>query len=339
MLLSLALLLAAPVQASPCGAGVECVADLGEVVAAGTSKPVKTAPVSHRPTDDERMQAVYDNAAGRIKDMGWLLRSYHQSDMKAFYANYVKNKARYEAVAAKTGVPAELIAALHWRESTGDFSKYLHQGDPLGKKAVHVPSNIPIFHEWEKAAEHALLMKKSIRDKLSITATTTDPAALATFAEYYNGLGYYFKGKPSPYVFSGTDQYTSGKYIRDRVYSSKVRDRQLGVMAMIQYIRAREGRAMADGKIPKVPDLGATASTSGPLKRGSEGDRVKKLQQQLKALGYYSGPIDGDFGRGTVKAVKAFQNAQKITADGQVGAGTQGKIDAAIKAREDGYGP
>lgn len=335
MLLSLLLLLASPAQAEgPCGAGVKCAEDLSQVVKAIRDKPTETKQ-GHRPTGTskaaKRMQGVYDAASKRLKDMGWLLRSYHKRDLQRFYENYKANKARYDRVSAKTGIPSELIAALHWRESTGDFSKYLHQGDPLGKPARRVPKNIPVFHDWEKAAVHALTMKESIRDRLGITSTTTDPAALATFAEYYNGLGYYYKGRPSPYVFSGTDQYTSGKYIRDGVYSSRVRDRQLGVMAMIQYIRAMEGRPMVDGKVPEKPDLGSS-SGSGTLKRGAEGDRVKALQQQLKELGYYDGTIDGDFGWGTHRAVKAFQKDQKIAVDGKVGSGTQGKIDAAIKA-------
>ena len=45
------------------------------------------------------------------------------------------------------------------------------------------------------------------------------------------------------------------------------------------------------------------------LKRGSNGSRVKKLQRRLKALGYYSGTIDGNYGSSTVKAVKLFEAA------------------------------
>jgi N-acetylmuramoyl-L-alanine amidase len=37
----------------------------------------------------------------------------------------------------------------------------------------------------------------------------------------------------------------------------------------------------------------------GVYKIGSKGDEVRRIQEKLKALGYYEGPIDGDFGRGT----------------------------------------
>ena len=54
-------------------------------------------------------------------------------------------------------------------------------------------------------------------------------------------------------------------------------------------------------------------------KIGSKGDEVKMLQEKLKELGYYNGPIDGIFGGGTDAAVKAFQRKKKLTADGIVG--------------------
>jgi len=204
------------------------------------TEPVTTAePVSHRPSD-KKMAKVYDANDKRADKAKEKLTAAQKNDLKSFYENWEKNKAKYQAVADKTGIPAELVAALHWRESTGDFGTYLHQGDPLGKKAVHVPKNIPLFHTWEPAAEHALDMKKWLRDKLKIDKNTKDLAALATYAEYYNGLGYHYKGKPSPYVWSGTDQYSRGKYVADGRYNRRVKDRQLGVAAMVQHIWAQD---------------------------------------------------------------------------------------------------
>src|SRR5439155_23598758 len=49
------------------------------------------------------------------------------------------------------------------------------------------------------------------------------------------------------------------------------------------------------------------------------GPEVAQLQTRLKALGLYAGPIDADFGGGTLAAVKAFQQANGLPVDGQVG--------------------
>jgi len=55
------------------------------------------------------------------------------------------------------------------------------------------------------------------------------------------------------------------------------------------------------------------------LQKGSTDPAVRDLQEALKALGYDPGPIDGQFGATTETAVKAFQQARGITADGLVG--------------------
>ena len=68
------------------------------------------------------------------------------------------------------------------------------------------------------------------------------------------------------------------------------------------------------------------APTPATLKNGSKGDAVKEVQQLLKDLGYYIGSVDGDFGSGTEKAVKAFQSRNGLTADGVVGSQTLAKL-------------
>ena len=158
-------------------------------------------------------------------------------DMIGFLRNWSKNIARYNRVAARSHVPAPLIAALHWREAGGYadlWHRYLHQGDMLGQPALRVPSNIPVFQEWEPAAVHALALKDSIRTRLGITERTTDLSLLCDYAEVYNGLGYRRKNLPSPYVLSGTAGYEKGKYIADGKFDINAVDRQLGVLPMLR---------------------------------------------------------------------------------------------------------
>jgi lysozyme family protein len=186
-----------------------------------------------------------------------------QRDMEQFIKNWDKNKARYEEVAATAGIPAKLVASLHWRESTGDFGTYLHQGDPLGKKAVHEPSfdqGVPIFKEWEPAAEHALEMKKGIKKAYKIDQETTDEAALASYAERYNGLGYHnYHSMASPYVFAGTDQYAKGKYRSDGAggWDDNYKDTQLGVIPMMRNIDQHEKELAAKAAAAKKQAEGA----------------------------------------------------------------------------------
>ncbi|MBQ8159912.1 MAG: peptidoglycan-binding protein, partial [Clostridia bacterium] len=70
------------------------------------------------------------------------------------------------------------------------------------------------------------------------------------------------------------------------------------------------------------------------IKKGASGSTVKSIQQRLKALGYYTGTVDGSFGTGTETAVKAFQKANGLTVDGKVGTLTLKKLNSssAVKA-------
>ncbi len=63
----------------------------------------------------------------------------------------------------------------------------------------------------------------------------------------------------------------------------------------------------------------AQESLAATYKRGSSGETVKQIQQKLKNWGYYTGDVDGIYGSGTEKAVKAFQSAKGLEADGKAG--------------------
>jgi peptidoglycan hydrolase-like protein with peptidoglycan-binding domain len=65
------------------------------------------------------------------------------------------------------------------------------------------------------------------------------------------------------------------------------------------------------------------------LKLGSNDSAVRDLQEALKVLGFDPGPADGIFGAKTESAVKAFQQAREIVADGVVGRVTWINIDEA----------
>lgn len=174
----------------------------------------------------------------RYQDVGSItltLTDDQTSELATFKARYLTNQARYAAVAALTDTPPELIAAIHWREGSGDFSTYLHNGDPLGKKVTDEPLDVPIFNTWEPAAVDAIKRETTARSASGVTRQAT-LAQMCAFAECFNGLGYVNRGVPDPYVLSGTSGYRSGKYVSDGVYSSSAVDGQLGVLAMLHAI-------------------------------------------------------------------------------------------------------
>jgi peptidoglycan hydrolase-like protein with peptidoglycan-binding domain len=48
-------------------------------------------------------------------------------------------------------------------------------------------------------------------------------------------------------------------------------------------------------------------------------DRLREIQQALADRGYFSGPVDGTWGAGSIDALKRFQAEQNITDDGKIG--------------------
>ena len=79
-----------------------------------------------------------------------------------------------------------------------------------------------------------------------------------------------------------------------------------------------------------------TASSSGALKRGSTGDKVREMQQKLKSWGYYDGSADGIFGSATESAVKYFQRRNGLSADGIVGSATAAALGMTLSGSSGG---
>ena len=79
----------------------------------------------------------------------------------------------------------------------------------------------------------------------------------------------------------------------------------------------------ADDPVPPKPE-----PVDPVLNFGDSGDKVKALQVRLASLGYYTGKLDGKFGKGTLEAVKLFQARNGLAVDGKVGARTQLVLDS-----------
>ncbi|TAM43191.1 peptidoglycan-binding protein [bacterium] len=70
---------------------------------------------------------------------------------------------------------------------------------------------------------------------------------------------------------------------------------------------------------------------SGEVK---EHPKAKQIQTALKNAGYYQGAVDGKMGKGTREAIKAFQKANNIPADGKVGKKTWAVLKTYLEKKE-----
>jgi lysozyme family protein len=169
-------------------------------------------------------------------------------DCSSVAARLIAAKPRYRTVAAKTDVPWWFVAVVHERESSQNWSASLAQGDPWNRVSAHVPAGRGPFSCWEDAAVDALT---ECSPRAALNRDWTAGGAL-TMLEEYNGLGYAARGMPSPYLWAGTDQYRSGKYVRDGIYDASVVDTQLGCAALLLAMMALDSSVAFDGNSPPI---------------------------------------------------------------------------------------
>lgn len=90
-----------------------------------------------------------------------------------------------------------------------------------------------------------------------------------------------------------------------------------------EYYPEADREEVYGGPPPEAPTGGGQVAT---VRRGSRGESVRQLQQQLSAAGFNAGAADGIFGPNTEKAVRDFQRAKGLTVDGIAGPKTWGAL-------------
>ena len=109
----------------------------------------------------------------------------------------------------------------------------------------------------------------------------------------------------------------------------------LGAMVAALVLLAGTGTCVASdasqGALPaKMADAAPLDLGSG-FGAGREAQRVKTLQRSLRRLGWAPGPVDGLFGPRTESAVRRFQTARGLTADGVAGPATWRTLGRALE--------
>lgn len=172
-------------------------------------------------------------------------------------AKLMANQGRYEAVGAPLGIPWFCVAVIHNMEASLNFTKHLHNGDPLTARTRHVPAARPKLGNppftWEESATDALTLRglEKVRD-WSLASTLYK-------IEAYNGWGYrlYHPHVASPYLWSFSTHYTSGKYVADGTWSDTAKSNQCGAAVLL--------RRMAEGRYIEFIDQPAPSATTKPL--------------------------------------------------------------------------
>jgi lysozyme family protein len=225
-------------------------------------------------------------------------------------ASLLKNQARYENVARTVGMPWFVIAVLHTMEASQNFTKHLHNGDPLTKRTVQVPAGRPKLGNppftWEQSASDALALKGfSAQTDWSLAGTLYQ-------IERYNGWGYrlHHPHVLSPYLWSFSNHYTSGKYVADGTWSDTAKSSQCGAAVLL--------RRMAENGQIQFLDQPAPTPRKGPLVVGFTANKstdtaivaqVIGLQQWLNTFPGVFVKLDGVPGERTSAAYRQVTGA------------------------------
>jgi lysozyme family protein len=133
----------------------------------------------------------------------------------------ISNSDRYLTVQTATGVDWELIAAIHEREAGGSFNLDLREGGRIRAAT------------WEADAINALLEQGVVQLFADNPKDNVKEEFAVWIAERWNGFGYRWNGYgPSPYLWSGTNHYTIGKYSSDGHYDPSLVDKQIGFVPL-----------------------------------------------------------------------------------------------------------
>ena len=259
--------------------------------------------------DFESLRAEYADLWQRMQ-----IRPERLPEVNAIANRLIGLKPRYQQVAATTRVPWAIIAALHQREASADFAGVLHNGEHIigtGRLTRLVPAGRGPFNTWEESAVDALTMPPH---SLQHVASWTIERACYEI-ERYNGFGYrnHHPEVKSPYLWSFSTNYTSGKYVADGQFSSSAVDKQCGTMPILKRIMELDSSVRFDGAA--VAPV-ARATVVAALQIGSVGAEVLQLQTALANLGFPVGEIDGEFGPNTQAALMQFQASRNLPPTG-----------------------
>jgi len=137
----------------------------------------------------------------------------------------LESRDRFINLTKLCGVPALWVMPVFERENPS-FRSYLGNGDPLDRPTTHVPVHRGPFATWEAGAADALQL-----DHVTLCPEWTWEWACYEW-EKWNGFGPRNHGRPTGYLWAGSNQYFGGKYVADGVWSRGTFDTQLGTVAI-----------------------------------------------------------------------------------------------------------
>src|SRR6185436_10395379 len=163
-----------------------------------------------------------------------VIRPQKLQEVNDIVSRILEKRNLYEVVGNKLNIPWYFIAIVHFMKCKLNFRVHLHNGDPLTVRTIRSPAGRPKTGNppftWEASAEDALIC-----DEINEWSDWSVPGMLFKL-EGYDGYGYHRVRPPinSPYLWGGSNHYTSGKFTGDGVYSPAAVSKQLGAAVLLK---------------------------------------------------------------------------------------------------------
>jgi lysozyme family protein len=232
------------------------------------------------------VKSEYDRLWGTCE-----VRAERRASAAAIADRVAAHRDRYEAAGNPLGIPWFVVGIIHQLESSGDFTKHLHNGDPLNARTVRVPAGRPTTGKppftWEDSAADAIKLKLKGWTDWSIPGTLY-------VLERYNGWGYRNHGRANPYLWSFSSNYAKGKYVKDGVYDPNAVSAQCGAAVMLRRL-AERGLASIGTAAPRSPAVRYSSQVT---------EEGKRLQAFLNTFPGIALKPDGELGELSSNAFK-----------------------------------
>ena len=164
---------------------------------------------------------------------------------------------RYASIGAQSTVPWYVIAVIHNMECGLDFTKHLHNGDSLKRRTVNVPAGRP------KIGQPPFTFEVSALDALEYDKLTEwddwSIGGICYKLEGFNGWGYRARDINSPYLWSYSNLYTSGKYVADNKWSGTAVSSQCGAAVILRRMSDHGAIDLASPPSSKLTDAATLA--------------------------------------------------------------------------------
>ncbi len=166
------------------------------------------------------------------------IRSEYVPQIEADAKLIFKYQKQFELAVYGTNIPWYFAGIIYYRECTCSFKGHPHNGDSLKRRTVNVPAGRPILNP---ANSTGYTFIESFADLIALKKWDKVPVwnmpALLYYFEANNGFGYRrYHSINSPYLWSGTEYYKSGKYVSDGHYDPDAIDQQIGCAPLLRYV-------------------------------------------------------------------------------------------------------